>query len=516
MASKNKKSTSIKKLQRCCEEWRDIFDAIRDPVFSHDDKFRIIRANQAYAELAGMPIKKIIGMLYWKVFPIRVGPLPECQEVQDSDFVIHDNPPNIIANNRIFRSRTFDVQRKGEDNRHFVHILEEITEKGIVEQEKRKVDRAFQAISNAISRIIYADKETALFKDICRILVDIGEYQLAWIGVLEDDTKRIRIAAKYGRTGSYLKGKSFHISDADSGNPCGKSIKTAQPVLAQHLVNNQETHWARCAVNEGFDSLMSLPMTDSQGNVFAVINLLSSYSDQFGKEEQSLLNNLTKALSYGIMTLRVRKDWLRLHEESLSYLENTQRMFDQTIKTVARMVEVRDPYTADHEERVAQLAVAIGQEMGESQEHLKWIHTGGLLHDIGKIQIPAEILSKPGKISSNEFNLIKEHPSIGYNLVEGIEFSSSITDIIAQHHERLDGSGYPHGLKGDQINPLAQILTVADVVEAISTHRPYRASLGIDFALDQIKKNRGVWYAPKAVDSCVKIFKKGRFEFKSI
>jgi HD-GYP domain-containing protein (c-di-GMP phosphodiesterase class II) len=138
-----------------------------------------------------------------------------------------------------------------------------------------------------------------------------------------------------------------------------------------------------------------------------------------------------------------------------------------------------------------------------------------LLHDVGKIQIPAEILSKPGKISSNEFNLIKEHPSIGSDLVKGIEFSSSITDIIAQHHERLDGSGYPHGLKGDQINPLAQILTVADVVEAISTHRPYRASLGIDFALDQIKEKRGVWYAPKAVDACVKIFKKGRFKFNN-
>jgi putative nucleotidyltransferase with HDIG domain len=190
-----------------------------------------------------------------------------------------------------------------------------------------------------------------------------------------------------------------------------------------------------------------------------------------------------------------------------------KKTIDNTINIIAKIVETRDPYTAGHQQRVSLLATAIAKEIGIPEDKVEGIKVASLIHDIGKINIPAEILSKPGKLTEEEFNLIKSHPKIGCDILKLIDFSWPVAEIILQHHENINGSGYPRGLKDDEILFEAKIICVADVVEAMSSHRPYRPALGIDKALEEISKNRGILYDPEAVDVCIKLFREKDFKF---
>jgi len=182
-----------------------------------------------------------------------------------------------------------------------------------------------------------------------------------------------------------------------------------------------------------------------------------------------------------------------------------------TLDTMSKIVEVKDP--SGHQQRISQLSIAIAKELNLSQDKVEGIRIASLIHDIGKISLPAEILSKPSKLSDIEFSLIKEHSQIGYNILKSIDFSYPIANIVLQHHERLNGSGYPNHLKVDKISQEARIIGVADVVEAMSSYRPYRPALGIDKALGEISQNRNILYDPEVVDACLKLFKEKGFKF---
>ncbi|MDD5028602.1 MAG: response regulator [Rhodoferax sp.] len=187
----------------------------------------------------------------------------------------------------------------------------------------------------------------------------------------------------------------------------------------------------------------------------------------------------------------------------------------ESITALAATVEMRDPYTAGHQRRVAQLAVAIAKELLLPPEQIEGIELAGVVHDAGKIQVPAEILSKPGKLTKLELGLIQEHASNGYEILHTINFPWPIAQIVWQHHERLDGSGYPRALKGEQTLLEAKVLAVADVVEAMSSHWPYRAALGIDVALQEIERGRDTVYDAAVVDACVRLFAEKRFAFST-
>jgi len=195
-------------------------------------------------------------------------------------------------------------------------------------------------------------------------------------------------------------------------------------------------------------------------------------------------------------------------------MENLEKALEGTIQAMASTVETRDPYTAGHQRRTADLARAIATEMGLSREQVHGIHMAGVIHDLGKIAVPAEILSKPTRLSELEFGIIKTHPQVGYDILKSIEFPWPIAQIVLQHHERMDGSGYPNGLSDEDICLEARILAVADVVEAMASHRPYRPALGIDKALEEISRNKGVVYDAKVVDACLKLFREKGFEFE--
>jgi hypothetical protein len=217
-------------------------------------------------------------------------------------------------------------------------------------------------------------------------------------------------------------------------------------------------------------------------------------------------------LRHWVQNLAERK---RTERELQRSLEKLQVTLEGTVRALASAVEMRDPYTAGHQREVTRLACAIANEMGLPEAQIEGIRMAGLIHDIGKINVPAEILSKPGILTGLEFGLIKTHPQVGSDILNGtIEFPWPIAQIVLQHHERMDGSGYPQGLSGEEILLEARILGVADVVEAMASHRPYRPALSINKALEEISQNRDVLYDPEVVDACLKLFTEKGFKLE--
>ena len=213
------------------------------------------------------------------------------------------------------------------------------------------------------------------------------------------------------------------------------------------------------------------------------------------------------------MRLQLKSQNVVLEQKVAEKTAELQDMLNASIRSMARMVEIRDPYTAGHQQRVAKLACAIAEEMGLSQETVESINTAGILHDLGKIRIPVSILSRAGSLMKAELEMIKIHPQVSFDILNQIPFPRPVAQMVLQHHERMDGSGYPQGLSGDEILVEARILAVADVTEATSSFRPYRPAHGIEAALARIKQKKGKQYDADAVSACLALFSSKRFAF---
>jgi PAS domain S-box-containing protein len=207
-------------------------------------------------------------------------------------------------------------------------------------------------------------------------------------------------------------------------------------------------------------------------------------------------------------------DTKRINAELQLSIESLRKAVGSTIQVLVSALESRDPYTAGHQNRSANLACAIASEIGLPKDTIEGIRMAGVIHDIGKLSIPAEILTTPKKLLDIEFSLIKEHPRTGYEMVKNVESPWPLAEIIFQHHERINGTGYPRNLRGDEILLEARILSVADVVEAMASHRPYRASLGIDSALEEIESKKGILYDDTVADACLRLFREQGYQLK--
>ncbi|MFC1626232.1 HD-GYP domain-containing protein [Pseudomonadota bacterium] len=242
--------------------------------------------------------------------------------------------------------------------------------------------------------------------------------------------------------------------------------------------------------------------------------LIEERTAQLQASEEKLLERVQVSEKARKAMLYMLEDLNESEKALLTSHSHLKKALEGTITAISKAVEARDPYTAGHQRRVADLAVAIAGEIGCSEDMIEGILLGASIHDIGKIHMPAEILSKPAKLTDLEYQLIQNHAQIGYDILQEIDFPWPIADIAHQHHEHLDGSGYPQGLKGEEICLEARIVAVADTVEAMASHRPYRPSLGIDMALDELKQSRGVLYDPVVVDACLKIFLEKSYTLK--
>ena len=204
----------------------------------------------------------------------------------------------------------------------------------------------------------------------------------------------------------------------------------------------------------------------------------------------------------------------QLEKELKQSYKKLQKFIEGTAHIITKVVEIRDPYSKGHQQRVSKLATAIAQEMQLPQDKIEGVRFASLVHDVGKVNLPTEIVSKPSKLVEVEFNLLKNHPRVGYNILKKVNFPWPIAEIVFQHYEKIDGSGYPRGLKGDEILIEAKILGVANVVEAMSSYKSYRPALSINESLAEISKYKNILFDLEVVDACLKLFKEKRFKFK--
>ena len=515
-----------------------------------------------------------------------------------------------------------------------VHV-EDITERKRAEDELSRVNRALRMLSETNQALIHITDEAKLLNEACRIVVEVGGYQMAWIGFAKhDEAKTVCPVAYAGSNSGYTESAKVTWADVERGRgPGGTAIRTGHPSISGNIpLDPAFAPWREAAIQRGYKSNIALPLI-SGGQTLGELAIYSVETDAFDAKEIEILKELADDLAFGIIALRTRvnldqselkyrnifenavegiyqsttegrfitanaalarmagydspeeliesikdigtqfyvhpedrKRFLKIrdekgfvfgfevefyrkdgstfwvvvnarvvrneqgniiHNEGLieditvrkhaeeqlhQTLENLKKAVGTTIQVLGTASEARDPYTAGHQKRVADLARTIATEMGLPHDTIEGIQMAGSIHDIGKLSIPAEILVKPTKLTNIEFSLIKEHPQSGYEMLRNVESPWPLAQIVSQHHERMNGSGYPRNLKGDEILLEARILAVADVVEAMGSHRPYRPTLGIEAALEEIEKNKGVLYDAAVADACLRLFREKGYQ----
>ena len=414
------------------------------------------------------------------------------------------------------KKRTAEVeQRRLELEKAYNDLQAEVEVRKEAEELLSNINLELTMLSDCIHAVVRATDEQSLIQEICRIIVDVGGYQMAWVGFADQDIKKsVKPVAWMGENDGFLETVKISWNDSDSGRgPTGTAIRIAKPVVNENTKENPNIIiWREELLKRGFNSSVALPLIYEE-ETLGVLTIYASEPETFDKSEIDRLMGLANDLAYGICALRTRIERIQAGEEIELHVDKLQKALAGTIKVVASTVEVRDPYTAGHQRRVATLARAIAGEMSLSDNQVEGIFMAGVVHDLGKIYVPAEILSKPSRLNDIEFNLIRTHSQVGYDLLKTIDFPWPIAQIVHQHHERLNGSGYPQGLSSEQILIEAKIICVADVVEAMASHRPYRPARGVDLALEHIQEESGNLYDPKVVKTCLQLFSETEFQF---
>ena len=380
--------------------------------------------------------------------------------------------------------------------------------------EKRRLNLEMKAAVE-VPKILVVDDEAI----VCQALTD----------VLGDEGYRVTTVQSAYEALDMMKRETFHILIADLRLPDLGGIELIAAargidpeILALVITGYPSIETAVEAMKTSAYDYITKPIDSDL--------LVATVRRGWERQRLSILNKqlLTRLLRTNEELREAKEDVEQLFEQAQQEIAERRRAEEElrqsyvklrmalggTIEVLVSAVEVRDPYTAGHQQRVANLARALATEMGLSQEQIDGIRMAGVIHDIGKISVPAEILSKPGQLKDVEYGLIKMHSQVGHDVLKTVDFPWPVAQIVLQHHERLDGSGYPQGLSGEEIILEARILAVADVVEAMASLRPYRLALGIDKALEEISQNRGVLYDPEVVDACLKLFTEKRFTFE--
>lgn len=372
---------------------------------------------------------------------------------------------------------------------------------------------ALSAFSIAALALGRARTAEGLLQSICEAITAQSVYVLAWVGIAEDGPeKNIRIVASAGSASRYLDGLrlSWSQDDATGLGPAGVSIRNN--TLA--IVEDSETSagfgpWRERAKEFGIRSAVSTPIQIEAGWKGALV-VYSARSRAFETAPVEVFERLTEQVVHGIKALEHKQ----LLDEERRNLEKTQKHLTEaltaSISAMVTAMEMRDPYTAGHETRTADIAYAIGKEMGWPEGRLQGLRMAAMVHDIGKISISPEILTKPSRLTAEEYALVKGHPESSYAILKDIPFTWPVAEIVRQHHEKLDGSGYPLGLKADEILAEAKVLTVADIVEAMASERPYRRALGLEVALKAVESEAGTKLDADVVRTCAALFRERR------
>jgi PAS domain S-box-containing protein len=391
---------------------------------------------------------------------------------------------------------------------YYQGFCEDISGQIVVESELVVKLRELQLLSEMNNALLRARTERGLLEEYCRIIVEIGGYPMAWVGFAEDSAdKPVVPVAHFGEERGLLESAGITWADTPGGSgPTGRAIRSGKVQVSEDIaVDPSMAPWREITLKLGYRSVISLPFRHSDGKM-ACLTAYGNRCAPWTDSERELMEQVSSQLGFGITTLRTALAKSR-------YQEQLNLSLEQTIQMISETFDQRDPYTAGHQRRVADLCTHIAREIDVPGDRIRGLTLAASIHDIGKIGIPAEILSKPGHLTPTQMSLLKEHVQLGCDIIKNVSFPWPIVDIVFQHHERIDGSGYPKGLTGESMLLESKILAVADAVEAMSSHRPYRAGLGLEPALEDVLENAGGLYDTEVVNACVLLFREKGYKF---
>ncbi len=524
-AKRNSFMAEAESASRQSSETEDLFRT----VFFHsatanaivDEDGTISLVNHQFERTTGYKKEEVEGKVTWEQF---VAP-EDIERLQDY-FAMRSGNPQSVPNEYEFtmvdkagRKRTAlcSGAMLGKTKKRIISALD-ISEDKELRRDLERKNRALWVVSRVNRTLAAASSEQELLNQCCRTIVEAATYLFAYIGYAKnDEEKSVRIVASGGVDEQAVKrlARSFKITWTDGKlgrGPTGTAIRTESPCVIRDVATDERAApWREMVMDQGIASAVSLPL-GRKGKPIGALTICSSEVDAFDEEEVELLAGLARDLTFGIYSMRselARQKAQRALYESKNRLQKT---LSATIRSMGTALEVRDPYTAGHQARVGAIAVLIADQMGLPRDLMVGLHMAADVHDIGKLSVPTSILSKPTKLSEAEMTIIQGHPKVGHDILKGIEFPWPIAKMILQHHERLDGSGYPNGLFGEQILLEAKIMAVADVLDAMASHRPYRPAMTIEKAMSEIHHGKGFLYDSEVVEACKKLLKEGKLD----
>lgn len=407
----------------------------------------------------------------------------------------------------LVRSKKVETDGQGRALRIVTAVLD-ISARKSSEQERARLASMYLALSRVNQAIVHLTDVASLFESVSRTIVEYGSFELVWFAVRGKDGK-VAPWAVSGRAAPALAEPAMLEAMAGPGStaPFVRAIDGSEALVVADVMTD-----GRCAATREvwrrfqIRACSCLPLKGS--GIEAVLCVYSADADYFDDPLVALLREVAADISFAL-------DNFERERQRLAALERINSTLEQTLKVLAGTLEARDPYTAGHQRRVATLAAAIGHAMGLDPDRVHGLYLGGLVHDIGKISVPSDLLTKPSRLNELEMGLIRMHAQAGYDLLKDIDFPWPIARMVWEHHERLDGSGYPRGLQGDAIVLEARIIAVADTMEAMASHRPYRPARGIDVALAELMEQRSSALDSAAVDACVRLFREQNYQIEA-
>lgn len=493
-----------------------VIDELPQRLMIKDRQSVYIACNEAYARDLGRPADEIVGKTDADFFSpeLAASYVQADQRVMRTGEALTLEEPFVIGDRHSWlRTSKKPLHDEAGEVIGVLVIFEDVTEQHQMTESLRRHDWALTALHRAGEALLRAGSEEELIADVCAALTHDDEYPLCWIGWARDDEGRtVQVASTAGRAAAYAQGLNISWGDNLLGRgPTGTAIRESRVMVNNRAASQSNFNpWKERALRHGIAASIAIPLL-ANGRTIGALTVYARNEDSFGDREISLFQEFAGTLMFGI---EARRNAAALEAATRSRVQQEEKLrgaLEDALATIAGVLEQRDPYTAGHQKHVAELAVAIGRELGLDAERLHALLLAATVHDLGKIEVPVEILTKPARLNAAEFALVKRHPEVGYQLLKRIEFPWPIADIIRQHHETIDGGGYPQGLTGDQILLEAKILSVADIVESISSDRPYRPALGLDQAITEIVKMRGTKLDPVVVDACLRVLARGEF-----
>lgn len=495
-------------------QYRALFESNRDGIIVVEAATaRVVDVNPAMVALFGYPREAYLGLGLGQCGPLR--DIAACQELfgqlQEQESVTRE-----VFGIALVGGTALDVILRGirssvngAPGRWLQFSFRDITAERRHEGRMRRINAFFSAIRRISEYLLVAASEDEIYRFICATIGELEHIAGVWIGLKLPDYTVLPVAWAGFDDATVANFQARWDQNGSNYGIMGTAIREGRAVIVNDAANDRRyASWQSMLGKWSIRSGLGVPLI-TDGETIGSITIFSDQPYVFDEEAVRFLGDIAADAAVGVRSLRLDK--------KLRATLNSLRMsLDGTVEAIARMVELRDPYTAGHQRRVAQLASAIGRELGLPERRIEGLRVAGYLHDIGKIGIPTEILAKSGQLNDYEYGIVKSHSLIGYEILKNLDFPWPVAQTVLQHHERMDGSGYPDGVSSDAIILEARILMVADVVEAMMGQRPYRAALDAEAALWEIRQGAAAQFDTEVVTACARLFGERGFEFFDI